>query len=97
MEEMDMLKKLLLQRLIRSNVWGGKHIPFDFVVKSIPEHYRNIHKGKKIVEKVLKELTNDEWIIVVTKRTGKGSDEHLSLNPRKVAEIRQFLEQNQSP
>ena len=44
------------------------------------------------MEQVLKELTNDEWIIILAKRTGGGSDEHVSLNPRKVSVIKQFLE-----
>ena len=40
----------------------------------------------------MKELTNNEWIIILSKRTGKGTGDHLSLNPRKVSEIKQFLE-----
>jgi len=91
MREENVLKKLILQKLIRGNVWGGKHTPLDFVIKGVPEHYRNTHKGKKAVEKALKELTNDEWIIILAKRTGRGSDNHISLNPRKVSEIKQFL------
>jgi len=91
-EETNIVKGLILEKLIRSNIWGGKHTPLDFVTKGIPEHYRNTHKGMKIVERVLKELTNDEWIIIIAKRTGKGSDEHLSLNPRKVSEIKSWLE-----
>ncbi len=91
MEEADVLKKLILQKLIRSDIWGGKHAPLDLVIKGIPEHYRNTHKGKKAVEKALKELTNDELVIILSKRTGKGSDDHVSLNPRKVSEIKQFL------
>lgn len=96
MEEIDILKKLTLKKLIRSNIWGGKHTPLDFVIKGVPEHYRNTHKKKKTIEKVLKELTKDEWIIILAKRTGKSSDEHLSLNPRKVSEIKQFLEKMNS-
>lgn len=71
---------------------GRKTSPLNFVERGIPEHYRITHKGRKKVEQVLKELTNDEWIIILTKRTGGGSDEHVSLNPRKVSEIKQFLE-----
>ena len=92
MEESESIKRLILEKLIRANVWGGKHTPLDFATKGIPEHYRNTHKGMKIVERVLKELTNDGWIVTLSKRTGKGSDEHVSLNPRKVSEIRQWLE-----
>ena len=25
MEEADVLKKLILQKLVRANIWGGKH------------------------------------------------------------------------
>ena len=91
MEDRIVLKRLILQRLIRGNVWGAKHTPLDFVRKGIPEHYRNTHKGQKALEDVLKELGNKEWTILTRKKTGKGSDEHISLNPRKISEIRQFL------
>lgn len=91
--ELDVLKKLILQKLIRSNVWGGKHTPMNFLTKGLPEHYRNTYSGKKIIEKTLKELTDEGWIIVLIKKTGKGSDEHVSLNPRKVNEIKNFLQQ----
>lgn len=63
----------------------------DFVVKGVPEHYRNTHQGQRELEKAIKDLVNEEWIILLQKRTGKGSDDHVSLNPRKVGEIRDFL------
>jgi len=85
------LRKLILQKLIRSNTWGAKHTPLDFIIKGIPEHYRNTHKGKKEIEKTLKELKNDSWILILIKKTGKGSGNHISLNPRKVEEIKQLL------
>lgn len=94
MEEIDVLKKLIIQKLVRSNMWGGKHTPLDFVFKGIPEHYRNTYRGRKAIEKTLKELANDGWVIILAKRSGKGSDEHVSLNPRKVSEIKQFLEKS---
>ena len=94
--EVKTLKRLILQKLVRANIWGGKHTLLDFVIKGVPEHYRNTHQGKKVVEKALKELTNEGWIIILEKRNGKGSGEHVSLNPRKVSEIKQFIEQNSS-
>lgn len=92
MVESDSLRRIILQKLARGNTWGGKHMPFDFVIKGVPEHYRNTHKGKKAMGEAIKSLMNDEWIIITVKRTGKGSESHVSLNPRKVSEIRQFLE-----
>ena len=91
-DEIKIIKRLILQKLVRANIWGGKHTPLAFVIKGTPEHYRNTHQGKKAVEKALRELTNDGWIIILVKRTGKGSGEHVSLNPRKVSEIKQFME-----
>ena len=91
MEEVESVKKLILQRLIRSNIWGGKHIPLNFVYKCLPGHYKN-NQGKKLVEKALKELTNLSFVIILPKKTGKGVDDHISLNSRKVSEIKQFLE-----
>lgn len=32
-DEIKVLKKLILQKLIRANIWGGKHTPLDFVIK----------------------------------------------------------------
>ena len=86
------LRKLILRKLVRGNIWGGKHTPLHFVLNGIPEHYKNTHQGKKAVQNALKQLMNDEWVIIEAKRTGKGSDEHISLNPRKVGEIKGFME-----
>ncbi len=92
MEEVKIIKKLVLQKLIRGNVWGGKHTPLDFVKKGIPEHYRNTHKGQRVFDEALKKLINEEWIVLLFKRTGRGGDEYVSLNPRRVSEIKHFLE-----
>ncbi len=86
------LKRMILQKPVRASIWGGKHTPLDFVRKGIPEHYRNTHKGQKALANTLKKLVNNGWIMVLLKKTGKGTDEHVSLNPRKVSEIKQFLE-----
>lgn len=94
--ETEILKRLFLEKLIRRNVWGGKHIPLDFLIKSAPEHSRNNHQGQKAIAGTLKELVNIEWIIITYKRTGNSSEEHISLNPRKVSEIRQYLGINNS-
>ena len=94
MEEGDILKRLVLHRLVRANVWGGKHTPLEFVKKGIPQHYRDAHKGKKALEMVIKELVNNNWLLILRKRTSKGFDDHISLNPRKISDIKQFLDHN---
>lgn len=88
----NIIKRIVLQKLIRANMWGGKHALLNFIEKGIPEHFRITHKGKKIIEKAFKEMLNEGWIFLIIKKTGKGSDTHISLNPRMVSEIKRFLE-----
>ncbi len=95
MDEIIAVKKLVLQKLTRANIWGGKHTPFDFIAKGLPEKYRMTHQGQRIIKRALKELQNDQWINLEKKRTDKGSDVHISLNPKMADEILQFLENNQ--
>ena len=40
------------------------------------------------------ELVSDDWVVVVNKRTGKGSDLHISINPRKTNEIVTYLQED---
>lgn len=75
-------------------MWGGKHTPVDFVMKGLPEQIRIRPEGKRAIDRALKEMTNDGWLSIEKKRTGKGYDEHVSLNQEKVAEIQQFLAKN---
>lgn len=91
MEDIAVVKRLILKKLIRSNMWGGKHTPIDFVLKGLPEHIRTRPDGQRAIDKALKEMVNDGWLKIEKKRTGKGYDDHISLNQDKVAEIQQFL------
>ena len=61
-------------------MWGGKHIPLDFIVKGIPELYRNTHQGRKTIEGSLKELRRDELVILLQKNQEKAMSiiSHLS-------------------
>mgnify|MGYP001569789900 CR=1 FL=1 len=53
---------------------------------------KNNIKLKPGTKEALKELTNLSFVIILPKKTGKGVDDHISLNSRKVSEIKQFLE-----
>tara|TARA_Y100000034_G_C6673059_1_gene295597 strand:- start:38 stop:322 length:285 start_codon:yes stop_codon:yes gene_type:complete len=94
MGQLEKLKKLILNKLIRANVWGGKHIPLYYVRNGIPENYRNSNQGKKEMERAIKEMVNEGWIVIQKKATGGGIDGHVSLNQKKVREIKGFLEKN---
>lgn len=71
------LKKMFLGRCI-----GGKHLPFMFVIQSLPNRLHNLAKkrAKKLVVK---------GIILSKVSTG---EEHISLNPKRLPEIIKIVE-----
>lgn len=92
MEAFHELKVFILRKLIRADVWGGKHTPLEFVRKGVPDNFRMSQMGKRTLRGALQELANDGWIIARVKRTGKGSSVHISLNPDNVECIMKFVE-----
>lgn len=93
--EINILKIFILRILIRGNIWGGKHMPLKHVTSGLPYLYRTNLQGKKEIKNAIKELCNDEWIILSSKRTGKSSEEHISLNPRKIPDIHAYVDNSQ--
>ncbi|MAH06731.1 hypothetical protein CMI38_00590 [Candidatus Pacearchaeota archaeon] len=94
MTESKKLIKLILNKLIRANIWGGKHIPLHYIKNGIPEYFRNSNHGRKEFEKAIKQMINNNWILMGKKKTGKGVDYHISLNPSKASEIRKLFEED---
>lgn len=84
---------LILRELIKRAKYGGAHTPLDNITHSLPDNFLHNKQGIKTIEKAVKLLVNQEWILVLNKRTGKGSDLHVSINPRKIKEINEFLYQ----
>lgn len=82
--------KDLVTVLLRKRVFGGKHTPEKKLIKL---QTRQLNKQqKKDFDKEYLNLIKDEFILRSKKRTGKGSDWHIRLNPRKIKEINEFLE-----
>ena len=68
---------------------GGKHTPEKLLFKKL----KNIHdkKLRKAIEKQWKELEECGYIIRMKKRTKKGMDFHVCLNPKTVFIIREMI------
>ncbi len=81
MENYDYLKAQLLFKLYRKGIWGGRHTP----VKNLFHLMDKI--SIKESKKAIKELNNLGWI-QVKMSTG---EEHISLNPHKNKEIKEFI------
>ncbi|HLC56164.1 MAG TPA: hypothetical protein VJJ23_02905 [Candidatus Nanoarchaeia archaeon] len=89
--ETDKVKKFILEELIKKSKFGGSHTPFDNIINHLPDEFLYNKKGKKLIENAVKELNNQGWLLILKKRTGKGSDLHISINPRAIKEISAFL------
>lgn len=83
------LKDVLLQ-LLSKNFIGAKH---TYEKKILNQNLRAIgKKERKEFQKEYNKCLNDAWFLRIKKRTGKNSDWHVSLNPRKLEDIYEALE-----
>jgi|TARA_Y100000310_G_scaffold275097_1_gene291500 hypothetical protein len=93
MEESDkkikLIAKLILERLIGLDKWGGAHSELKKVLKSLPNYIRDSNKGKKHINKATKLLVNYN-LLYIKPSTG---ELHVSLNPRMKKEIYEFIDE----
>ena len=81
----------ILISLMKREKYGGAHTPLANVENNLPDFFLHNKKGRKAIDSAVKELGNLGWVLIVQKRTGKGSDLHVSINPRKVREISEYV------
>ena len=85
MDDIKVIMWYILVRLKNMKKWGGAHSELRRILKSLPNHI----SGRKLAEKAVKELMKLEFIMVY-KKTG---EDHVSLNPRRVKDINDFIEE----
>jgi hypothetical protein len=90
-DSVSRLKVLILTALMDKGKYGGAHTPLENVTHHLPDEFLHDKKGQKAIDEAVKLLSNADWIIVLKKRTGKGSDLHVSINPRAIKEIAEFI------
>ncbi len=91
MGEVELIMKVVLERLINLNKWGSSHSEWNRVKKSLPSHLKNTKKGIKNIDKARKRLIN-ERVMFFSKKTG---EDHVSLNSKMKKEIFEFIEKNE--
>jgi hypothetical protein len=84
----DALKDAL-RYLLKQNIIGGKHIPERFILKRYISLLRPFERREFFKE--YKSLINQNYIFRQKKRTGKGYEEHISLNAQFIEEISLWL------
>ncbi len=80
--------KRLLKQLWNKKYIGAKHIPEKKLLKRF---YFSNQKTLKQFEKEFRDLVLKGIIMKERKRTGKGMDWHLSLNPRKLSSVSEIF------
>ena len=85
--ELNLIKRIILESLITPPRWGGKHTEIRNIKKGFPSHISNSKEGQKLIDKAVKELIKDCWILC-KKSTGQL---HVSLNPHMKKEIMNFF------
>ena len=85
--DLNTIKRIILEILLTPPRWGGKHRELRNIKKGFPSHISNSKEGQKLIDKTIKELINDGWLLC-KKSTG---ELHISLNPHMKKEIMDFL------
>lgn len=81
--------KALIHYLLDHEYIGGRHTPEERLLRY---KTRWIDKEDKFnFEKEYKQLVNQGFIIREKKKTGKGTDWHIYLNPHKLKELYELL------
>lgn len=86
-KEIKNIMWLILNKLNRMDKWGHAHTALRNITKGLPMRYTVTSHGKKLIQKAIKELAGRQ-IVMAKPSTG---EIHVSLNPRKTKEIKEFL------
>ncbi len=83
----NVIKRFLLESLLSPPRWGGRHTEVRNIRKGLPSAIASTKEGQRAIDDAVKQLINDGWLLA-KKSTG---EIHVSLNPRKKAEIMAFV------
>lgn len=87
-EEIVFVKRFMLRKLANLGKFGGAHTALDNLSKGLPMHFRSSKRGQKTIKEAIKQLINDGFLL---SKPSTG-EPHVSINPRKIKEIKEFLE-----
>ncbi len=86
-KEVNQVMWHILSKLSRMEKIGGAHTEITNLPKGLPSHFRSNNRGKKIIQKAIKELLGRDYLL----QKPSTGEIHVSLNPRKLKEIDEFI------
>ena len=63
MDDLSTVKRIILDSLITPPRWGGKHTDVRNLRKGFPTNITSTKEGQKLIDKAIKELINDGWLL----------------------------------
>jgi len=81
--------KAIITIMLSKKIIGSKHTPEDKLIKSKTQWLSKEEYNE--FDKEYRKAINEQLILKIKKRTGKGSDWHISLNPRKLKELYEMI------
>jgi len=75
--------------MLNKKIIGGKHIPEEKMIRNKTKWLQKEEYNE--FDKEYRDAVNNQFILKLKKRTGKGSDWHISLNPRKLKELYEMI------
>lgn len=81
--------KAIITAMLNKRYIGGKHTEENNIINSKTKWLQKNEYNE--FEKEYKSAVNEELILKIKKRTGRGSDWHISLNPRKLKDIYEII------
>ena len=82
-----LIKRFILRKLLNFGKVGGSHTSVFNLSKSLPNHIRSNRKGQKAIKQAIKQLINIGFLL--SKQST--NEQHVSINPRKIKELKEFL------
>lgn len=86
--EKEQVMWFILVKLNNMGKFGGAHTALRNIARGLPSSIASNNAGKKLIGKAIKELVNKSFLLAKPS-TG---EIHVSLNPAKVEEIREFIQ-----
>jgi len=78
-------KGFIINKLWEQRRIGGKHLSASLLPHGYPLRHRHL------IREALQELGREGVVLIGTKRTGRGSEDHVSLSSSKLAQIRGLM------
>ncbi|MFH1424238.1 MAG: hypothetical protein ABIG20_00990 [archaeon] len=83
-EKYCLMRRIVLETLDRRGKWGGAHTSVVNMLKKIPRENRGSKETKRAIADLVKERK------IMLKKTVE--DDHVSLNPRFIKEIKEEID-----